>query len=245
MISVCILAKNSEQTLPATLGSLRRFPEVIVLDTGSTDRTIAIAKSFPNVVVREAPFTGFGILRNQIAEKAKHDWILAIDSDEVLSEALQEEILSQSLDPMCIYEIEFENYYLQKRIKGCGWHPEHHIRLYHRKKTRFSDSALHEGVLADHLRIVRLKHPIVHTPYRSISDFLAKMQHYSELFARQHQGKKHSSFWKALGHGVGAFFKSYFLKRGCLMGKEGAIISIYNANTAFYKYLKLAEANRK
>jgi glycosyltransferase involved in cell wall biosynthesis len=245
VISACILTKNSQRSLLETLVSLRRFDEIIILDTGSTDQTVAIAQSFSNTHVHRTPFTGFGTLRNQAAEIAKHDWILAIDSDEILSPCLEEEILSLPLNRDCVYEIDFYNYYNGKRILGCGWHPERHIRLYHRRAAQFSGSSIHEGILQNpSLKIIRLKHPIHHTPYRSTFDFISKMQLYSDLFAQQHQGKRSSSFTKALGHAFGAFMKSYFLKRGFLLGKEGVIISWYNANVAFYKYLKLVEANQ-
>lgn len=245
VISVCILTKNSQSSLAATLQSLRQFDEIIVLDTGSTDQTIEIAQKFSNVKVESTSFTSFGPLRNQASNIAKHDWILAIDSDEVLSEKLQNEILSLSLQKDCVYEIDFHNYYNNKWIRGCGWHPEKHIRLYHRKTTRFSESSVHESVIASNLKVVRLKNPIHHTPYRSISDFLSKMQLYSELFAKEHHGKKSSSFAKAIIHALSAFLKSYILKYGILMGKEGAIISLYNANVAFYKYMKLKELNQR
>ena len=245
MISVCILTKNSARSIADTLSALTRFDEVILLDNGSTDRTIEMARSFPNVVIKNHPFIGFGPLRNLAATFAKHDWILAIDSDEILSKPLQEEILHLSLNPHCIYEINFCNYFNQKHILGCGWHPERHIRLYHRSMTRFSDSNLHEGILLNGLKVVRLHSPIFHTPYLSISDLLEKMQLYSDLFAKQNKNIRSSSFSKAFGHALAAFFKSYFLKRGFLMGKEGAIISIHNANVVFYKYLKLDEANRR
>lgn len=245
MITVCILAKNSAATLAQTLASVKQFPEVILLDTGSTDNTIQIAEQFPNVKVHRLLFTSFGPLRNHAAALASHDWILALDSDEILSPSLQEELLALPLDPSCIYEMPFHNFYNGKRILGCGWHPEAHIRLYNRRAAQFGNVALHEGVLSKGLHIVMLRHPIVHTPYRSTADFLSKMQHYSDLFAQQYRGKRSSSFAKAVGHGAGAFLKSYFLKRGFLMGKEGFLISFYNANTAFYKYLKLAEVNRK
>jgi glycosyltransferase involved in cell wall biosynthesis len=243
-ISVCILAKNSERSLSAALASVSRFAEVILLDTGSTDGTMKLARTFPNVQVRESEFSGFGPLRNQAAEMASYDWILALDSDEVLSDDLIGEILALPLDEGSVYEIDFRNYYNGKWIRGCGWHPERHIRLYHRRHTRFSDSKLHEGVLADRMRIIRLRHPIHHTPYRTAFDFLFKMQLYSDLFAKENRGKRSSSFSKAIGHALAAFFKSYFLKRGLFLGQDGFVISFYNANTAFYKYLKLAEENK-
>jgi len=246
VISACILTKNSERSLPNTLAALKSFDEIIILDTGSNDRTMSIAQAFCNTRVFQTPFTGFGSLRNYAASLAKHDWILAIDSDEVLSEELQHEIFSLSLNPSCVYEIDFWNYYNEKRIIGCGWYPERHIRLYHRSSTQFSDSSIHEGVIQHStLKTIQLKHPIYHTPYLSTADFLAKMQLYSDLFAQQHQGNRSSSFAKAFGHALAALIKSYILKRGFLSGKEGVIISWYNANVAFYKYLKLAENNQK
>jgi glycosyltransferase involved in cell wall biosynthesis len=239
MISACILTKNSALTLRATLDSLQSFSEVVILDTGSTDETIRIAQDYPNVKVHSSPFIGFGPLRNYAVQLAKHDWILAIDSDEILSEALVKEINALSLDPNLTYSLPRHNYYNGKRIRGCGWDHEQIPRLYYRTKVRFSDAQVHEAIRAK--KVQKLRSPLLHTPYRSTTDFLAKMQHYTTLFAEQNRGKKKSSFAKALSHGFYAFFKSYFLKRGIFCGAEGFVISLYNANTAFYKYLKLAE----
>ncbi len=239
MISVCILTKNSCLTLRATLDSLQSFSEVIILDTGSTDETIAIAKEYPNVTVHFSPFIGFGPLRNYVSKLASHDWILSIDSDEILSSTLIQELNNLSLDPNVTYSIPRHNYYNGKRIRGCGWDKEQIPRLYYRPKICFSNVQVHEAVLAQQTQ--KLCSPLLHTPYRSTTDFLAKMQHYTTLFAEQYQGKRGSSFGKALAHGFYAFFRSYFLKRGIFCGAEGFTISLYNANTAFYKYLKLAE----
>lgn len=139
------------------------------------------------------------------------------------------------------------NYLNGKWIRWCGgWYPDPVLRLYHRKHTRFSDDAVHEKIVTPSpLKTAQLTHPLLHTPYRNMGDFLAKMQHYSTLFAQQHRGKKRSSLAKAIGHGTFAFIKSYFFKKGFLGGKEGFIISIYNGHTAFYKYLKLHEENQK
>lgn len=242
MISICILTKNAEATLRATLDSVRLFPEVLILDTGSTDVTISIAKEYPNVIVHETPFCGFGTLRNKVANLAKHDWILALDSDEVVSAPLNQEILSLTLDQSCAYSVPRHNFYRGKRIFGCGWNPERVARLYHRKTTCFSPIRVHESLETKNL--ISLQYPILHTPYRTTADFLSKMQHYSTLFAQQYLGKRKSSFGKALGKGAFSFFRSYLLKRGFLDGVEGFIISFYNANTTFYKYLKLNELNQ-
>lgn len=245
-ISVTILVKNSEETLEATLNSTRAFPEVILLDTGSTDGTLQIAEKFSNVKVFHAPFQGFGPTHNLASSLATYDFILSLDSDEVLSFALVEEIGSLSLDEKCVYSIPRDNYYRAKHIKGCsGWYPDFVTRIYNRKSTSFDDAAVHEKIIQGPLKKISLKHSMSHTPYRKVSDFLHKMQIYTTLFAEQNKGRKSSSLSKAILHGLVCFFKSYILKRGFLFGYEGFFISIYNGHTAFYKYIKLLEINRK
>ncbi len=238
---MCILTKNAATTLGKTLDSVRLFDEVILLDNGSTDATLEVAKEYPNVKVFTSPFLGFGPLRNEAARLAKNDWIFALDSDEVLSSALIEELFALRLDSRVAYSFPRHNYYNGKRIRGCGWDPERVLRLYNRRVAQFSPSQVHERLEA--CEWVKLRAPILHTPYRSTADFLAKMQNYSTLFAEQYKGKRGSSFSKALIHSLYAFFRSYVLKRGIFCGREGFLISLYNANTAFYKYLKLMERN--
>ena len=245
MISICILTKNAAQTLAKTLDSVQTFPEILLLDNGSTDDTLAIAERYPNVRIETSPFIGFGPLRNCAAKLAKNNWILALDSDEIISPLLAQELSELQLNPNCVYEIPRRNFYNGKWIRGCGWHPDRVIRIYHKIHTNYGNAQVHESVDTSNMKIVRLKHPLFHTPYRSTSDFLSKMQHYTTLFAEQNKGKKNASFGKALFHALFALFKSYLLRGGILDGKEGLIISIYNANTAFYKYLKLSETNKK
>ncbi|MBI3508335.1 MAG: glycosyltransferase family 2 protein [Chlamydiia bacterium] len=228
MLTVTILAKNAAQTLAGTLDSCRLFPEVLLFDTGSTDATLEIARAYPNVRIVKHPFIGFGPCHNAAAKEARYDWILSLDSDEVLSEALVQEILSLSLHPKQVYAIHRCNYFHNQRIRCCsGWYPDWNIRLFCRTTTSFTDDLVHETVRSQALSIVRLQGKMYHTPYLSIEHLLQKI----------------SSLSKAIGHGIGAFLKNYFLKRGFLGGKEGFIISLYNAQCSYYKYLKLAWRN--
>ncbi|MBN2479465.1 MAG: glycosyltransferase family 2 protein [Parachlamydiales bacterium] len=245
MISVVILTKNSSNTIEKTLKSVQDFDEVILLDTGSEDDTIKLAKNFKNVKIFKEDFLGFGPLRNLGASFTKNDWILALDSDEVLSDKLIIEIKNLTLDTQLVYQFPFYNFYNERHIKCCGWQNESHVRLYNKKITKFSDSLVHEKLIDKNLKIYEMKNPIIHTPYLKIEDFLIKMNKYSSLFAQQNKGKKRSSFKKALFHSIFAFFKSYIIKKGIFYGKEGFLISTYNANTALYKYLKLLEINKK
>jgi len=244
MITVCILSKNSAETIRDALDSVKSFSEVLILDNGSTDNTLEIAKSYPNVRIFETPFVGFGPLRNHAAKLATHDWILALDTDESLPSALLEEINSLNLDPQIAYSMPRNNYYNGKHITGCGWSPDRVIRLYHRGQTEYSDSQVHESVNKENITLKRLKSPISHIPFRTTAEFLSKMQNYSSLFAKQYQGKRKSSIGKALFRSFFAFFRFYIIQRGFLLGAEGLIISLYNSNTVFYKYLKLWEKNQ-
>lgn len=243
MISVTILTKNSEKHLFDVLKALQCFNEIIILDNGSTDRTLEIAQSFPNTAIFTSPFIGFGPLHNLAAAHAKNDWILSVDSDEIITPELAQKIFSTKLHRENVYSFPRHTYYQGKLIKWCGWYPDRIVRLFHRKAARFSEDLVHEKIIKDTLQEIRFTSPMIHYSYTSISDFLNKMQSYSELFVKQHRGKRSSSLKKAISHGFFAFFKSYFLKKGFLGGYEGFLISAYNGHTAYYKYLKLYEAN--
>lgn len=242
-ISVTILLKGFPRHLHRVLGALETFDEILLYDNGASKEALDICHRFSNAKVVQGPFLGFGKTHNKASALASHDWILSVDSDEVVSKELALEIGSLKLDSHCVYSIPRHNEYNGKWIRWCGWYPDRVVRLYDRNTTSFSNSQVHEKVKKDRLQEVCLKMPLIHFSYENISDFLSKMQSYSELFAVEHTGKKSSSPLKALLHGFGAFLKSYFLKLGILDGYEGFLISSYNAHTAFYKYLKLYEAN--
>lgn len=243
MITVTILTKNSQKYLVEVLDALQLFDEVLLYDNGSSDKTFEIASHYSNVVVYHGPFEGFGVMHNKATELARNDWILSIDSDEVVTPEMALEILNAQLSPDCVYSFPRHNFYNNRHIKCCGWYPDRQNRLYYRKKTAFTNAEVHESIITDRLTIVKFCGAIKHYSYETTADFLKKMQVYSDLFAKQYKGKRKSSIMTAVGHATFTFFKNYFFQRGILYGKEGFIVSIYNANTAFYKYLKLLEAN--
>jgi glycosyltransferase involved in cell wall biosynthesis len=244
-ISVTILTKNSEAYLSECLEALKAFSEVLILDNGSTDRTFDIAGKFANVRVYEHPFTGFGPMKNLAVDKSSNDWILSIDSDEIVTPELAGEILNLDLDSNCLYTVVRDNYYHGRMIRGCGWGNDRVSRLFNRKTTRFNNKLIHEGVekkegMASKLLNGRLKH----YSYDNSSQLIQKMQHYSTLWAEENLGRKKTTPVKALLNGFITFFQSYVVKKGWLYGYEGLLISISNANGAFYKYIKLYEAER-
>lgn len=245
-ISVTVLTKDSEATLNECLDALRRFDEVVVLDSGSRDRTLEIARSFPNVKVYEHPFLGFGPMKDLAVEKASNDWILSVDSDEVVREELVSEILGMRLDEECVYEVARDNHYHGRLIDGCGWDNDRVERLFNRKRVRFNRKMIHEGLeIPDGIGVVALKGRLKHYAYDNASQLIAKLQHYSTLWADERKGRKRVRPLQAFLYAAFAFFKYYVLKRGWLYGYEGLLISVSNANGVFYKYIKLYEAGRR
>ncbi len=246
-ISVTMPVKNAEKYLATVLQALADFDEIIVLDNGSTDRTTDIAASFANVRLHHSPFIGFGPLKNRAAELAKHDWILSIDSDEILTPALLAEIRALPLNhPDMVYALSRLNHYRGRPIKTCGWYPDRVLRLYHKGRTRYNDRQVHESLqLGEHSQVVTLQNDLLHYSYDSAAMLINKMQHYTDLFAQQQRFRKRTSIPAAIGHGLFAFIKSYIFRRGLLSGADGWVISAANSMGSYYKYVKLHEANQR
>ncbi len=246
MISATILAKNGKKHIEEVLSSLQFLDEVVLLDNGSTDGTAEIASKYPNVkVYRQEIFDGFGKSHQTMEALASNDWILSIDADEVVSPALADEIMAELLDESTVYKIRFDNYYMGQHIKGCGWSPDYKYRLYNRKVTGFDDREVHENIKLDGVKIKELQNSAKHYSFDSAADFLRKIQNYSDLYAKEYTGKKSSSPSKAILRSIFAFFKSYILQKGFLDGYGGFIVSCYNAQWVFWKYIKLYEINKK
>jgi len=246
MISIAIIVKDGEKYIGQCLQSLASFDEVLLMDTGSTDRTLEIARNFGNVRIEEGEFNGFGATKNCAAGLARHDWILSIDADEVLPPELSAEILSLALDDNRVYRFSRQSYYNGKFIRGCGWYPDKILRLDNKTRTAFNDNDVHESVMVkEDMAIVDLSGAIKHYPYDNAGSLVTKLQFYSTLFAEQNRGRLRASPMKAVSHGLGAFLKGYVIRKGFLDGYEGFHIAFCQGLAAYMKYIKLYEANRK
>lgn len=244
-ISVTILTKNSQKYLEKCLKALVKFDEIIILDNGSSDKTLEIADTFKNVKIHKNEFIGFGPLKNLATSYAKNDWILSIDSDEIFSEILVSEILNLYLENTKIYSILRDNYYNQKLIKCCGWANDFVNRLFNKQVTKFNGKQVHESIiLTKDIKIKKLKNSFKHYSFDNTSQLIDKMQQYSTLYAQELKNKKSSSPIKALFRSFFTFIKNYCIQKGFLYGYEGFLISISNANGTFYKYIKLYEENK-
>lgn len=244
-VSATVLTRDSARHLPGVLAALAWCDEVVVLDTGSTDETIALAARHANVAVHvlPGPFPGFGEARRQAVALARNDWILSIDSDEVVSPELAEEVRRLGADSKTVYRIRFDNYFNGRRIFSCGWSPDYHERLFDRTATGFSADKVHERIQTSGLTVRTLEGAIRHYSYAGVDDFLRKMRGYSALFASQYAGRRSVSPGGAFARGLWAFVRSYVVQRGFLQGYEGLVISAYKGQTTFWKYIYLFEAN--
>lgn len=243
-ISCVIIVKNAASTIDVTLASLASFEDVVLYDNGSTDKTLEIAKSYPNVNLVQGDFSGFGPTKNLACTFAKNDWVLSLDADEVLSDEFIKNLTSIELNDKNIYTILRENYYKKTQIKHC-WGDDFIVRLFNKTKTAFTDEKVHEKVIEEGFNTVPIEGSVKHYPYATITDFIIKLDRYSSAFAIDNVGKKSSSPAKAFFNGLFSFFKTYFIKRGFLDGYAGLVIAFSHMATNFYKYIKLYELNQE
>lgn len=245
-ISAVVVAKNEEKNIRRCIQSLRWADEILLVDTGSSDRTIEIALSL-GARVEKIAWEGFGKTKKKAVELARHDFIFHLDADEECSKELTEKILSlkPDLDENTCYRIKRETFYLGKKIRYGGWQKDYQLRFFNRNKGNFSEDIVHESVKCD-CKVEYLKEPILHYSYPDLSSHINKMLHYSFLSAEKNFsiGKK-SNLIKSLIAAKAKFFKMYFLKLGFLDGKEGLILALNSAYGVFIKYLRLWEMTKK
>ena len=239
MLSVIVITKNEAQHVARCLQSVAWADEIIVLDSGSDDDTVNICKRFTEqVFVTDWP--GFGPQKQRALDKAQHDWVLSLDADEEVSDALKQEIQTAMLHAdINGFEIPRLSSYCGKEIKHAGWWPDRVLRLFKRDKGHFTDDVVHERVLVAG-KIQRLKSPILHEAFVDPEEVLHKINSYSSLGAQKlfSQGKN-ASVGLAIGKGFWTFIRTYFLKAALLDGAEGLMLAISNAEGSYYKYLKL------
>jgi glycosyltransferase involved in cell wall biosynthesis len=246
-LSAILITKNEENHISECLASLAWCDEIIIVDSGSTDNTVTLCRSFTDKILITKKWPGFGPQKNIALAKATGEWVLSIDADERVPEALQQEIqqaITQST--YTAFRIPRQSRYCGRWIKHSGWTPDYVIRLFRRDCARFSDDLVHEKVQILQGKIGTLTIPLRHYSFNSLEEVLDKINHYSTASAQQHdaQGKK-SSLTKAIWHGLWAFWRTYILRAGFLDGREGFMLAVSNAEGTYYRYLKLMYLQKK
>ena len=238
-ISVTILTKNSSRYIEACLSSVADFDEVVILDNGSTDNTLEIAARFANVKIFKSEFIGFGPLKNLAQSHTNHEWVLSIDSDEVLTPELYQAIRKTSLDDQYIYGFNRLNHFKGKPVRCCGWDKDTVKRLYNKTHTQFDNAQVHESLQMQGLTLKLIQGNLLHYSYDSVEELIDKLQKYSTLWAEQNYQKKTANMFKATYKSIFAFLKNYVLQKGFLHGNVGMLISVCSAFGVFAKYTKL------
>ncbi len=236
-----IITLNEQDSLAQCLQSVTEIAqEIIVVDSGSQDNTVAIAKQFGARVIINAQWPGFGAQKNLALSYASCPWVLSIDADESLTAELRAEItavLEQPKDDG--YLLPRQSYFLGKQVRYSGWYPDYVLRLFRRTQAQFSNSLVHESVVL-HGKIGRLSYPLQHDSYRDQHEVQTKTERYALAGAQQmyQQGKKAFSS-QALIHAGAAWWRTFILKLGLLDGYTGWQIANMNAHVAYKKYRQL------
>jgi glycosyltransferase involved in cell wall biosynthesis len=239
-ITATIITLNEERNIARAIESLRCCDEILIVDSGSVDRTVELAQNL-GVRVMEASWLGYAAQKNWAAEQAANDWILSLDADEALSEALEAEIwnLKKSGPRHDAYTMPRLARYLGKWILHSGWYPDRKVRLYHRAKAKWVGEFVHESVQATG-RVGHLQSNILHFTCDSLSEHLKTLDRYTTLAAQEIAARRiKAPLYRLALDPFWTFLKSYFLQRGFLDGFEGLVIA-YMA--AFYTFLKHSKA---
>ena len=239
-ISAVIITLNEQKALPAFLESLWFAHEIIVLDSYSTDNTVAVAKENKKVKVFERAFDDFSSQKNAAISKASHDWIVFFDPDEKITKQLSQEIINTLKDPKAIaYYVKREFYFMGKKIKFSGLQNDHVIRLFNKNYCSYNQNLVHEVMQANG-GTATLKNKLPHYSYSSFDNYTAKMHHYSALKAKMLynkavQPKLYHFFFRPWWR----FVNQYFFKLGILDGKRGFILAYVSAFSVFKRYVNL------
>jgi glycosyltransferase involved in cell wall biosynthesis len=238
-ITATIITQNEERNIARAIESLRCCDEIVVLDSGSADRTVELAEKLGARTI-ESPWRGYAGQKNWAAEQAANDWILSLDADEALSEALEGEIwsLKKSGPKYDAYTMPRLAQYLGKWILHCGWYPDRKVRLYDRRKAKWVGSFVHESVQVEG-RIGHLETNLLHFTCDSLSEHLKTMDRYTTLAAEELVSHKTKIGLRHLiVDPMWTFVRTYFFQRGFLDGTEGLTIAYMAALYAFLKYAK-------
>jgi (heptosyl)LPS beta-1,4-glucosyltransferase len=249
-LSVVLIVKNEQETIEACLDSIESIAdEIIVLDSGSDDNTVALCEQKGAKVYVNKVWPGFGKQRQIAQSYATKDWVFMLDADEHFTEQSRAEIraMVDEDNQNYIWQIPRLSKVFGRFIKHSGWYPDYVMRLYPREKVNYNDSLVHEKLqLNGELHVGNLKHHILHFTYKDMNDYLIKSANYANAWATQrHEQGKTTSIANALLHGVVCFIKMYIIRAGFLDGKQGFILALLSAHSTFVKYIDLWVKNNQ
>jgi glycosyltransferase involved in cell wall biosynthesis len=239
-VSAVVITRDEASNIVDCLAGLAWCDEIVVLDSGSRDATVELARGAGARVEVSADWPGFGVQKNRAIDLARGDWVLSIDADERVSPELAAEIRAAIAAPAAAaFEMPRLSSYCGQFMRHGGWYPDYVLRLFRRGRARFSEALVHESVQFDG-RPARLRQDLLHHSFRDFEQVLEKINAYSSAGARNMLAKgRRSGPGTAIAHGAWTFFRGYVLRGGFIDGKLGLALALSNAHGAYYRYLKL------
>ncbi|MDQ7787024.1 MAG: glycosyltransferase family 2 protein [Thermodesulfovibrionales bacterium] len=243
-VSITIITYNEEDNIRACLESISWADEIVVVDSGSNDKTVEICKEYTERVF----FNTWEGMKEQKAcavEKASNSWVFSLDADERVTDTLKNFVLKELQSPASDgYRFPRKNYFLGKWLKHGGWYPDHVLRLFRKDKGHFGGINPHDRVIIENGSVATVDTPIVHITYKSLSQYLHKQNMYSSISAQEKVkgGKpgKVSPFMIVMKTAE-KFLEVYIIKKGFLDGFHGLIAAIGATCAAFFKHAKIWE----
>jgi glycosyltransferase involved in cell wall biosynthesis len=244
-LSSIVITRDEAANIGACLDSLAFCEERIVVDSGSTDATVEIARQ-KGARVEFHPWRGYGPQKNYALGLATGEWVLSIDADEQVPPALAAAIKRVLSDPGADgWEFPRLSSFCGRQMRHSGWYPNYVLRLFRRGKASFEDAIVHESVICTGL-VKRLSEPLIHHPVHRLEDALSRMDRYSTASAQALAASgRRVSFMTGIGHGLFSFLRTYVLRAGFLDGAEGFLLAVANAEGSYYRYMKLWLATRE
>jgi glycosyltransferase involved in cell wall biosynthesis len=246
--SVSIITLNEEANLRDCLATLSWADEIVLVDSGSTDRTLEIAREFKAKIFAN-PWTGMREQKNFAAGKASGPWIFNIDADERITPEGQKEILATLANPRAdAYAFPRRNFFLGKWMRHGGWYPDEVIRLYRKDKGEYGGINPHAGVVLNSGKTAVLREPLTHYTYRSFGQYIAKQYPYSDAAARDLAARGKLPSFPALQIFVKTmwkFIEVFVIKRGFLDGTHGLVAAFGSTFAAYMKQARLWELERE
>jgi glycosyltransferase involved in cell wall biosynthesis len=245
-VSVTIITKNEAGNIRSCLESVRWASEIVIVDQFSEDGTAEISEKLGARVFQE-PWQGFARQKNSAIDKARGPWILSLDADERVPPPLRgeiEKVLARD-DALDGYAIARKNFFCGKWIRHGGWYPDYNLRLFRRNAGRFQERTVHEKVVVRG-PVGSLRHPLEHYTYKSVADYLHRLERYSRLAAAElaSQGRRPRGYSLIL-RPLFTFFKMYALKGGFLDGRAGLFLAVSYGYYTFLKYYRISEMSAR
>ncbi len=246
-ISVVLITLNEAENLQRSLPPLAQVTDdIVVVDSGSNDGTVELCNRYGATVV-ERKWEGYANAKNFGNSLARHQWVLSVDADEVLSDDLVQTIKTLVLEEGSVYALDRITNYCGTWIRHSGWYPDWKVRLFDKSVVEWSGDYVHERLIfPDGTTVQRLKGKLYHWSYTSPEDHLRRMEQYARLSAQElfANGKRVSPVLRWLSP-FARFIRTYIVKAGLLDGKEGWTISVRNAQMVRMKYRFLTELVRE